>query len=693
MKLWSRHTLLALAASSLLSPAALHATTTVTGAYGDFGIIPNAGCSITAGASALTCSISIFKSTDVGKTIYISTGGASGATLATSISSFTSGTSVTLAISASSSVSGVGIAYGHDDTVALQNAYNAALTKQGALYVPSGNYLHHGLNWTGNSIKIYGDSYGGTMLYAFNVTNPSKTTSGAQTTGVDVSGSGYNEVDSLAFIGGWTGFADMAPSVNVLGARVGTSGNSFAIAHVFDNDFFLSWGPYDVMLYGYEQTSFQDCHFESDVTSNGILYLSAENTPAFKSPYATMVSAPTSMTKVSIQGARSVIAGAGKLVVFDQGSSEAVYSISISDAYSNISGGTFLSDTGTGALRGITLANLNIETNSCVTCQAVNVNGAAWNWQLSNIQFYTNGPGLSVPPYNFAGGFLDSTAMIDSTGQATSDGYSELMSPSCAGSTLQLGEEQPTTNCTDYASASGTGGTLPQDTTDQSQTSGSSTGWWKLGTFVAGSVGPGPTLIFSEGVGFNSLDNQQATSILTMRTGNDTVAPNLSGISVVTVQGVTGILAVKAVATGGSTAANNRSWDIYLEEANWSFSSYSVNLPQGSKWIPADTSASDPGTDSTTIVPGSINVAQLSLTATTSEIGGSGLSAGGCTSGTVAVPSATAGMAVEVTPVTYPGNQFYWRGYVSSAGTVTVAVCAAAAGTPANSTYNVRVLE
>lgn len=83
---------------------------------------------------------------------------------------------------------------------------------------------------------------------------------------------------------------------------------------------------------------------------------------------------------------------------------------------------------------------------------------------------------------------------------------------------------------------------------------------------------------------------------------------------------------------------------------------------------------------------------QLVTSATTSAIGGSALVAGQCASTTVAVTNSTTAMAVSASPVTYPGDGNYWVSYVSTAGTVTVKVCAAVAGTPTSSAYNVRVI-
>lgn len=80
------------------------------------------------------------------------------------------------------------------------------------------------------------------------------------------------------------------------------------------------------------------------------------------------------------------------------------------------------------------------------------------------------------------------------------------------------------------------------------------------------------------------------------------------------------------------------------------------------------------------------------LTGTTGSLGGGALLAGACAAVTVSVANSTTAMAVVATPVTYPGDGATWLAYVSTAGTVTVKVCAVIALTPTASAYNVRVL-
>ncbi len=83
------------------------------------------------------------------------------------------------------------------------------------------------------------------------------------------------------------------------------------------------------------------------------------------------------------------------------------------------------------------------------------------------------------------------------------------------------------------------------------------------------------------------------------------------------------------------------------------------------------------------------------LGGTTGTIGGGALAAGSCTNGTVAVASAAVGapVAVSASDGSLPGAVSLLSAAVTSPGTVTVQVCAVAAGTPAAKTYNVRVLQ
>lgn len=81
------------------------------------------------------------------------------------------------------------------------------------------------------------------------------------------------------------------------------------------------------------------------------------------------------------------------------------------------------------------------------------------------------------------------------------------------------------------------------------------------------------------------------------------------------------------------------------------------------------------------------------LSGTSGSIGGGALLAGACSNTTVSISGLTTAMAIVTTPTAYPGDGFFWHAYASSANTATVSVCAAVAGTPSASTYNLRVLQ
>lgn len=92
-------------------------------------------------------------------------------------------------------------------------------------------------------------------------------------------------------------------------------------------------------------------------------------------------------------------------------------------------------------------------------------------------------------------------------------------------------------------------------------------------------------------------------------------------------------------------------------------------------------------------VPSSIYQRLPVLRGTSGNLGGSAMTAGQTITATVSVIGATSGMAVALSPSTYPGDGFVWDAYVSSADTVTVRLTATLSGTPTTSTYNVRVIQ
>ncbi len=83
------------------------------------------------------------------------------------------------------------------------------------------------------------------------------------------------------------------------------------------------------------------------------------------------------------------------------------------------------------------------------------------------------------------------------------------------------------------------------------------------------------------------------------------------------------------------------------------------------------------------------------LSGRTGSIGGSALAAGSCASGTVAVTGATVGapVAVSASDGSLPSGLTMLSAAVTSAGTVSVQVCAVSAVTPKAISYNVRVLQ
>ncbi len=110
------------------------------GAVGDCKYITDAA--MTSASAVLTSATGPFSAGQVGKVAVVKGAGAAGATLLTTVASYTSATQVTLSVTAGTTVSGAEAAVGTDDQTALQSALDGLKSGQILLLTAGKNYLH-----------------------------------------------------------------------------------------------------------------------------------------------------------------------------------------------------------------------------------------------------------------------------------------------------------------------------------------------------------------------------------------------------------------------------------------------------------------------------------------------------------------------------------------------------------------------
>jgi hypothetical protein len=336
---------------------ALMLTATVYGAKAD-AIFSGDGMRLADGATAGTTFTSAsgnFKSALAGDTIAIDGAGASGALYVGSVSSVTNSTTILLRNATPTNVVNANYVIGYDNTRALQTWINAirntAPPNMPKGYLPVGNYLHRGLDFS----EIYNlqlEGAGGDVMLtaaadASGVLGGSALICIAPTTNPaichDFSGNAGMDIHHLTFRSGTT--RQQAGSVNVLTDRLGFSW--FGIANKWEDDVFQAWGTYDVVLYGAEQSSFIDCIFNWDADPAKALYISGANTPEFTSPTrGSLVAPPTSMTIVSLIGGKQQISSNGEAAITFDG---AISDFNIIGGYIRLNGPTDIAFTDTGA--------------------------------------------------------------------------------------------------------------------------------------------------------------------------------------------------------------------------------------------------------------------------------------------------------------------------------------------------------
>ncbi|MDC1268160.1 hypothetical protein N8Z76_00345 [Gammaproteobacteria bacterium] len=135
-----------------------------SGAHGDMQ--RNTTADITASDATLTADSGTFTSADVGKFIYVSGAGVSGATLKTTIASYTSGTEVELTATASTTVSNNTIIWATDDTTDIQATIDYCKDNDLSLYVPGRTF---GIS---SDIEVYmGSNIYGDLIRSSNYTD------------------------------------------------------------------------------------------------------------------------------------------------------------------------------------------------------------------------------------------------------------------------------------------------------------------------------------------------------------------------------------------------------------------------------------------------------------------------------------------------------------------------------------------
>lgn len=123
----------------------------------------------------------------------------------------------------------------------------------------------------------------------------------------------------------------------------------------------------------------------------------------------------------------------------------------------------------------------------------------------------------------------------------------------------------------------------------------------------------------------------------------------------------------------------------------------SICLGSGASFCTEIDPPSSPISNNIVTLPSATGILGLVISGTTGSIGGSSLALNACSSGTATVTGATTGMVAITNPTANPNsgaNQSYdWYAIVTATNTVTVYECAIVAGTPAATTFNVRVIQ
>lgn len=275
----------------------------------------------------------------------------------------------------------------------------------------------------------------------------------------------------------------------------------------------------------------------------------------------------------------------------------------------NVTGQGNLTVTGTSTLANTTALTLKVGAqaiSSPINATILGGNNVATVPQLAA----TNGTGLvgifngNLPAQNYnpivQGG---DSALIYSSAGLNSNGAFDIAPWSSTGGGIRLdasGNVTVTGNLTVSGQIISTSYRFPNTFSTQ---------WVKLGTWVTPAIPSSLGIRIDAGSGYNTNANNQQYADITLRTGNQQAAPNLSGALLVqTGSNPASFGGLQVGATGGSTSAANGSWDVYVLAGQFMGGLYTVALNYATdSWTHIGSmSSNSPGAASSSMVIGTV---------------------------------------------------------------------------------------
>lgn len=267
-----------------------------------------------------------------------------------------------------------------DDTDAIQSAINATIPNALPLVFPSGRHcIVSQLNFTNwaNRIHIYGQSgqnTGGTVIHC-------KESSNNEGVCLDFTGSQYVTIANLRVEADTVSPKALIRFGKSTGKGGGNSNGNSQLIYTENLATQQMHGDYSVYNNGGEVwTSVADNYNHGNVAT---IAFSSSASPTVTSPFATLTGSVASMTDVQFLG--TTIAGSGpQVVLLDYGKGGSIGSITFLGGFgAHVSGKPWMSDTGTGATKNLTMIGFRDEPQSSNPYPLISVSQVIYNVHIN----------------------------------------------------------------------------------------------------------------------------------------------------------------------------------------------------------------------------------------------------------------------------------------------------------------------